>query len=114
MVSPCAVDYRMKSGNTIWNEMVEYYYRGVDEVRQMQEIWNSIEGKIDQERFDHVKSLLELQKGGEAIWWRDGCLLFFQQYSKQPIPAKYEQPEHSLDYYKRIPYPYDWKPGQYK
>ncbi|MBB4034911.1 alpha-glucuronidase [Dysgonomonas hofstadii] len=106
-------DYRMKSGNTIWNEMVEYYYRGVDEVRQMQEIWNSIEGKIDQERFDHVKSLLELQKG-EAIWWRDGCLLFFQQYSKQPIPAKYEQPEHSLDYYKRIPYPYDWKPGQYK
>jgi len=105
--------YKMASGKALWDEMVDYYYRGVNEVREMQNLWNSLEGKIDQERFDHVKSLLRLQEK-EAIWWRDGCLLFFQQYSKRPIPAKYEQPEHSLEYYKRIPFPYDWKTGIYE
>ncbi|PXV61034.1 alpha-glucuronidase [Dysgonomonas alginatilytica] len=108
-----AWDYKMPSGNTLWNELVAHYYLGVEEVRQMQTIWNSLEKDIDEERFVHVKSLLELQEK-EAVWWRDGCLLFFQQYSQLPIPSKYEQPKHSLNYYKRIPYPYNWKESQYK
>ncbi|MDU1890099.1 MAG: alpha-glucuronidase family glycosyl hydrolase [Dysgonomonas sp.] len=108
-----AWDYKMPSGSTLWNEMVEHYYRGVEEVHQMQSIWNSIENDIDKDRFTHVQSLLKLQEE-EAIWWRDGCLLFFQQYSKRPIPAKYEQPKHSLNYYMKIPYPYNWKESLYK
>ncbi|MBD8349255.1 alpha-glucuronidase family glycosyl hydrolase [Dysgonomonas sp. HGC4] len=108
-----AWDYKMPSGNTLWNDLVAHYYLGVDEVHQMQSIWNTLEKDMDDERFVHVKSLLELQEQ-EAVWWRDGCVLFFQQYSKLPIPAKYDKPKHSLDYYKRIPYPYNWKESQYK
>lgn len=101
-------DYKMRSGQTLWNELCEYYYRGVDHVHQMREVWNSIEGKIDAQRFQHVKQLLKVQED-ETTWWRDACLLYFQTFSKRPIPAKYEQPKHSLEYYKKIPYPYDWK-----
>lgn len=99
--------YKMPSGQNLWYEMADYYYKGVDGVRQMENIWNTLDGKIDKERFEHVKSLLKLQED-EAVWWRDGCLLFFGQYSKMPIPAKYEQPKHSLEYYKKIPFPYNW------
>lgn len=108
-----AWDYKMPSGNTLWDDLVSHYYLGVEEVRQMQEIWNSLEKDIDEDRFTHVKSLLELQQK-EAVWWRDGCLLFFQQYSKLAIPKQYEQPEHSLNYYKNIPFPYNWKESLYK
>lgn len=100
-------DYKLSSGKTLWNGIVDHYYQGVNEVRQMESMWNSLEGKIDKDRFEHTKSLLKLQEG-EAMWWRDGCLLFFQKYSKLPIPSEYEQPEHSLEYYQKIPFPYDW------
>lgn len=101
-------NYKMPSGKTLWDELIYHYYKGVDEVRLMQKIWNGLEGKIDRERFDHVASLLKFQEQ-EAVWWRDGCLLFFQEYSGLPIPANLEQPGHSLKYYKTIPFPYDWK-----
>lgn len=100
-------DYKLSSGKTLWNGIVDHYYQGVEEVRWMQSTWASLEGKIDKERFEHTKSLLKIQEN-EAIWWRDACLLFFQEYSGLPIPAEYEQPKHTLEYYKRIPFPYDW------
>ncbi len=100
-------NYKLSSGKTLWNGIVDHYYEGVDQVRQMQVIWNSLEKRIDQERFEHIKALMKIQES-EAVWWRDACLLFFQSYSGMPIPAEYEQPKYSLEYYKRIPFPYDW------
>ncbi|MDD3079709.1 MAG: alpha-glucuronidase family glycosyl hydrolase [Paludibacter sp.] len=101
-------NYKMKSGETLWNEMVKHYYKGVEKVEKMQLIWDSLSQKIDNERFGQVKSLLQLQKN-EAIWWRDACVLFFQRYSGMPIPSKYETPKHSLEYYQKIPFPYEWE-----
>ena len=105
-------DYKMPSGKILWDELVAYYYKGVDEVRGMRKLWNSMEGKIDAERFNHVKQLLKVQED-EAIWWRDGCVLYFQTFSKRPIPSQYEHPQHTLEYYKRIPFPYNWE-GKYE
>ena len=105
-------DYKMPSGKILWDELVTYYYKGVEEVRGMRKLWDSMEGKIDTERFNHVKQLLKIQED-EAIWWRDGCVLYFQTFSKRPIPSQYEHPKHTLEYYKRIPFPYDWK-GKYE
>lgn len=73
-------DYKMPSGKILWDELVAYYYKGVDEVRGMRKLWDSMEGKIDAERFNHVKQLLKVQED-EAIWWRDGCVLYFQTFS---------------------------------
>ena len=105
-------DYKMPSGKILWDELVAYYYKGVEEVRGMRKLWDSMEGKIDAERFNHVKQLLKVQED-EAIWWRDGCVLYFQTFSKRPIPSQHEHLKHTLEYYKRIPFPYNWE-GKYE
>jgi len=94
-------DYTMKSGNSLWDELCLQYNAGVTDVRNLQQSWNQVAGKIDSERFNQVKMLLGIQEK-EAVWWRNACLSYFKTFSKQPIPAKYEQPDHTLDYYKNL------------
>jgi alpha-glucuronidase len=98
-------DYKMKSGRTLWQELCLKYTTGVDSVRWMQRTWNTMENKIDRERFAHVKALLSIQEK-EAVLWRNACLTYFQTFSRQPIPAELEQPEHTLDYYQNLSFPY--------
>ena len=94
-------DYKMKSENTLWNELCDKYYTGASSVKQMQKEWESVKDLIDAEQYDHVKQLLQIQ-ANEAIWWRNSMLLYFQQYSKQPIPAMFEQPDKTLEYYMNL------------
>lgn len=91
-------DYTMKSGRTLWDEMVYKYYTGADSVVWMQQQWNSVEKYIDSERFDHVNQLLEMQRQ-DAIEWRNSCVLYFKQFSNMPIGNQYQKPEHPLEYY---------------
>jgi alpha-glucuronidase len=98
-------NYKLKSGNTLWNELVNKYYSGVEGVRNMMEIWNSLETKIDVQRFNHVKMLLNVQEK-EAVWWRNACLLYFQTFFKKPIPTNFEQPDKTLDYYINLHFRY--------
>ncbi|MCZ8216863.1 MAG: alpha-glucuronidase, partial [Cyclobacteriaceae bacterium] len=74
-------------------------------VKWMQQNWQSLKGKVDQERFEEVASLLALQYE-EASIWRDACVLYFQTFSKRPIPSTLPTPKHSLEYYKKLTYPY--------
>jgi alpha-glucuronidase len=90
--------YKMKSGKTLWDELCYHYYHGVEGVREMLKIWNSLEGKIDQERLESVSMLLQMQED-IAVKWRDGCVLYFQSFSKLPIPEGLEKPEHDLEYF---------------
>jgi len=91
-------DHPMQSGRTLWDELVHKYSEGVEAVRRMQQTWNSMEGVIDQERFEHVKALLEIQER-DAVRWRDTCLAYFQSFSGMPYPEGYEEPEHDLEHY---------------
>lgn len=94
-------DYKMKSGNTLWDELCYKYYEGVDQVREMRKTWDSMEKYVDAERFNHVKTFLGIQEK-EAVWWRDACVLYFQTFSKRPIPAGLEKPEQTLEYYMKL------------
>jgi alpha-glucuronidase len=94
-------DHRMTSGRTLWEELLHRYQAGVDAVRGMQATWRSLAGRIDLERYEEVRAFLAIQEQ-EARWWRDASVLYFQTFSKQPIPETYEKPEHDLDYYMRI------------
>ena len=94
-------NHKMKSGRTLWEELVHKYYQGVDQVREMQQEWDQLEAKVDAERFAHVKALLKIQES-EAIRWRDSCVVYFQSISKKPIPEGLEKPEHDLEYYKKL------------
>jgi alpha-glucuronidase len=98
-------DERMRSGRTLWEEMAFLYNEGVEQVRGMRRVWESMEGKIDEERYQDVKAYLAIQEK-EARWWRDSVLLYFQTFSGMPIPAEYEQPEQTLDYYRRLQFPF--------
>ncbi|HUK65140.1 MAG TPA: alpha-glucuronidase family glycosyl hydrolase, partial [Dongiaceae bacterium] len=97
---------RMRSGRTLWDELVYRYSAGVDSVRAMQRAWDSLEGRIDSERFQDVRSFLDIQEH-EARWWRDAALSYFQTFSRMPIPAGYAQPAHPLEWYQRLRCPAD-------
>ena len=94
-------DYKMKSGRILWDELALRYQQGVDEVRAMQKDWDSLKGLIDDERFTEVKQRLVRQEL-DARDWRDACLLYFQTFSKRPLPAGVEKPAHDLDYYQSV------------
>jgi alpha-glucuronidase len=96
----------LSSGRTLWDELVHRYSAGVDSVRAMQREWRSVRPAIDPERFAEVDSFLSIQ-AREARWWRDAALAYFQTFSRMPIPAGYEQPEHPLAYYENLRCPAD-------
>jgi len=96
--------FKMKSGRSLWDELCYNYYTGAGKVKEMQQSWNKLKPYIDNERFDQVRMLLNVQYD-EAIWWRNACLLYFQTFSKRPIPNQYEQPDKTLDYYKSLRFP---------
>ena len=96
-----AWDHKMHSGRTLWNELCYKYNSGVDSVRSFIKQWNSLKKYTDEDRFKQVDQLLNIQLK-DAIWWRNACLLYFQTFSKMAIPAQYEKPDKTLEYYQNI------------
>ena len=94
-------DFRMKDGQTMWDKLCYTYDKGVNEVRDFQKIWDKSESCIDKQRFTKVQSKLRIQ-ARDAVWWKDACLLYFQTFSKRPIPYNIERPIHELDDLKKI------------
>jgi len=94
-------DYKMRSGRTLWDELCYKYQEGVDQVRDFQKRWDRLENLIDRERFLDVQYKLKIQLR-DAVWWRDACLLYFQTFSKKPIPHELERPVHDLEELKEI------------
>ena len=93
--------YEMKNGRTLWDNMCYYYDSGVQEVREYQKTWDRLEKFVDKERFLDVQSKLKIQSQ-DAVWWKDACLLYFQTFSKEPIPYDIERPIHELEELKKI------------
>ncbi|MCX7636564.1 MAG: alpha-glucuronidase [Cyclobacteriaceae bacterium] len=96
---------QLSSGKTLWEELCLAYYRGAAEVKQMLETWSTLQGKIDDDRYEHVRTMLSIQHK-EAIWWRNACVLYFQTFSKMEIPAHLEKPDKPLSYYMQLEFPY--------
>ena len=94
-------NHKMKSGRTLWDELCYLYDGGVQQVREYQKIWERNENNIDAQRFAEIQSKLRIQSR-DAVWWKDACLLYFQTYSKLPIPYDIERPVHELDELKKI------------
>lgn len=97
---------RMRSGRTLWNELVYRYSAGVDSARAMAREWKTVAPAIDTLRAREIGDFLEIQ-AKEAKWWRDASLSYFQTFSRQPFPAGVEPPAHPLDFYLALRCPRD-------
>ena len=89
-------DYKMKSGRTFWDELCHKYDDGLHQARHFLAVWDAVQPYVDGQRFSEVQRKLRIQ-ARDADWWRDACLLYFQTFSKRPIPQDMEHPIHNLD-----------------
>lgn len=94
----------MRSGRSLWDELIHRYNAGVDTARWMNDVWGTLEGKIDRQRFVEVRAFLRIQER-EAVWWRDASVRYFQTFSRMPIPAGYPKPAHQLSFYRGLSCP---------
>ena len=78
-------NYRMKSGETLWEALVRSYTRGADEARNLEGRWTALRGRVDQERYEAILTKLHRQ-AADAAAWRDKCLQYFQAFSNGPLP----------------------------
>ncbi|GAA4760856.1 alpha-glucuronidase family glycosyl hydrolase [Stakelama sediminis] len=101
--------YRMRSGQTLWDSLIDHYDKGVATVAQMQRTWALLKPYIDKQRFDEETAFMEIQHH-DALWWRNASIAYFQSLSKLPLPAGHAEPPHDLRYYEAIKTPY--APGQ--
>ncbi|WP_303761749.1 alpha-glucuronidase family glycosyl hydrolase [Sphingobium yanoikuyae] len=98
-------DYRLQSGETLWDGLIHHYDRGVETVAAMQRDWAKLKPQVDAERFAQVETFLAIQHR-EAQWWRDACIAYFQSVSGRPLPAGSATPAHDLNWYKALSFPY--------
>lgn len=98
-------DYRLKSGQTLWDGLVTHYSRGVAGVDAMGKTWAGLAPYVDPQRHAEVADFLAIQRN-EAQWWRDASIAWFGSFSKRPLPAGEKPPAHSLEYYEGLSFPF--------
>lgn len=76
--------YRVKSGRTLWDELVAKYYQGAADAVGLQATWQSLAGRVDPQRHKEVADRLAVQVEHAAAW-RDHILSYFQSINGLPI-----------------------------
>ncbi|MHA6770189.1 alpha-glucuronidase family glycosyl hydrolase [Sphingobium ummariense] len=102
-------DQKLSSGETLWDSLVHHYDQGVAYVQGMRQQWAALRPYVDADRFRQTETFLMMQEQ-DARLWRNACIAYFQSISKRPLPAGAAAPEHPLEWYKALKWPYN--PGQ--
>ncbi len=110
--------YTLHNGLTMWDNLCYAYDRGVRQAEEFVKTWEAVKpyieglsaagcgdaaadgtGKTRQvsgsELYQRQLSRFQRQ-AKDAWWWRDACLLYFQQFSRQPLPPDSPAPRHTL------------------
>ena len=75
-------DFRLKSGNTLWEELQVRYARGVKEVEDFCRIWQEAKSAIDEQRWKEVDQRMQHQLEN-AREWQKTCLEYFGSFVKK-------------------------------
>jgi alpha-glucuronidase len=102
-------DYRMRSGRTLWDELINHYDRGLAGVARMNDAWTSLRPHIDAGRWEAVASDLRREQA-EARWWRDASVAYWSSIATLPLPRGSRKFAHPLTYYEVLKPP--GLPGQ--
>ncbi|KAJ5104456.1 Glycoside hydrolase superfamily [Penicillium alfredii] len=83
------VDYthRLHSGKTVIQHFYDAHYQGAETAQGFLDQWESLQGKIDHERYEHIRQRLEYQ-AGHSIVWRDTINNFYHNLSGIADKAK--------------------------
>lgn len=73
----------LKSGKTVIQHFYDAHYRGSETAQGFVPLWESLKGKIDEERYEHVLFRLVYQ-AGHSLVWRDSINNFY--FNKSSIP----------------------------
>lgn len=94
-------NFKLKNGGTLWDAICRHYDKGLKQVRSFQLTWDQLQPYIDKTAFEEVQSKLRRQYRDAQIY-KDACLLYFQQFSRMPIPYDVERPVYDLDMLEKI------------
>ncbi len=97
-------DHAMPSGRSLWAELVARYDSGVAGVDDMAATWAGLASYVDQQRHRAVAENLAIQQG-EARWWRDASLAYWQSVNGLDLPAGTRPTAESLDHYRSLTFP---------
>lgn len=92
---------RMRSGRTLWEELVRHYDNGVNSVSDFRHDWARLAGLVDPERHAEVSAHLATQQK-DALWWRDASLAYWQSVNRLPLPSGTRPPAHDLATYRAL------------
>lgn len=71
---------RLHSGKSVIQHFYDAHYDGADAAQTFLTQWESLQGKIDDERYTHVRDRLDYQTG-HSIVWRDAINNFYHNLS---------------------------------
>ena len=91
----------LSTGRTLWQELCTRYYTGADSVLWLQQQWQQVQPALDPAVYADVAGRLRVQHH-EALLWRDACVLYFQTFARQPIPAPFVPPTRTLAEVKQV------------
>ncbi|KAJ6564424.1 alpha-glucuronidase precursor [Mycena capillaripes] len=77
---------KLKSGKTVIQHFYDAHYEGAETAHKFVTMWKSLEGKIDDERFEDVL-FRQVFQAGHSIVWRDAIVNFYNTISGIPDDA---------------------------
>ncbi len=75
--------YKLLSGKTVIQHIYDSHYEGANRAAALVAQWQSLQGRVDQARYDDVHHRLQYQ-AGHAIVWRDAISNWFARTSGIP------------------------------
>ncbi len=101
--------YKLHSGKTVIQYLYDSHYEGAEAVEGYVRDWKSLQGRVDDRRYQEILAQLEYQ-AGQAEVWRDAVSNWFLRASGIPdakgrvgrYPGRIEAESATLDGYKTI------------
>lgn len=97
-------DHKLKSGNTLWDELCYKYQTGVEKAQEFCEVWNKMSDYVDSERYQAIANRLKIQ-ADDAVWWKDACLEYFRTFSRMKYPSGVDKQVFRLKELKKVKLP---------
>ena len=98
--------HKMHNGETLWEALCHTYDHGVRQAEAFARIWNQMKPYVDAERYEAQKLNFDRQ-AKDAWWWRDACLLYFQQFSGMKLPLDCPAPKYKFENLQKYNLPID-------